>query len=242
MLKLPEDIESVCLGSGCPNNCWYCHEPKEIKFNEIPDFKKDKVYLYDMNILAYEDLGVNTYELISRLGKTKKYFELSSGVDWRMMDLPIACLLRKYRFGRFNKKNGKWSRYIRFAWDGKQILQYEMVRTKRLFLDAGFKERQIGIFMLVNGKDCDIEECRRKLNTINRWGCQVDDCCYDGGYPTSKEEFNDTKGRFEDKRYWEYEDIVRFRAECRKHNQKVVRDGIDPELKEANTSKGKHEN
>ena len=134
MLKLPEDIESTCLGSGCPNDCWYCHEPKEVKFNGIPNFKKDKIQLYDMNILAYEDRGINTFDILDELGKTKKYFELSSGVDWRRMNLPIACLLRKYRFGRFSKKNGKWSRYIRFAWDGKQKLQYQMLDTLNLFL------------------------------------------------------------------------------------------------------------
>ena len=37
MLKLPNDVESNCLGSGCPNNCWYCHEPKEVIYNGIPE-------------------------------------------------------------------------------------------------------------------------------------------------------------------------------------------------------------
>lgn len=227
MIKLPEDIESTCLGSGCPNNCWYCHEPKEIIYKGIPKFKKDKVYLYDMNIFAYP----YPYKIIVELGETKKYFELACGIDFRRLDLPMACLLRKYRFGRFKKRTGKWERYIRFAWDFKQNLQYKMIDTKKLLLNAGFKPNQIGVFMLVNGKDCDIEECRGKLRTLLRWGCQVDDCCYDGGYPESEEEWNDPKGRFEGKRYWEFDDIVRFRSECRKHDQIVTRDGIDPEVK-----------
>ena len=111
MLELPEDIERSHLGTGCPNNCWYCYEKPEIIYKGIPEFTKDKVYLWDQNILAYPD----SYKILDNLGKTKKYFELSSGVDWRRMDLPMACLLRKYRFGRFSKKTGKWSRYIRFA-------------------------------------------------------------------------------------------------------------------------------
>lgn len=224
MSQLPKDIESVCLGSGCPNSCWYCHEPKEVKF-EGSTFTKQKVYLYDMNILSYPE----PYRLLTRLGESNRYFELACGIDWRRLDLPTACLLRKYRFGRFDRK-GKWSRYIRFAWDGKQTLQYKMLDTKKMLLSAGFKPNQIGVFMLVNGKDCDVDECRRKLNTLNRWGFQVADCCYDGGYPQGEDDYNDNM-RFNQKRFWKYSDIKQFKKECRKHNQKVVRDGIDPELK-----------
>ena len=38
--------------SGCPNQCSYCHEPKEMKFfnPEIPESKD--VDILDMNILA----------------------------------------------------------------------------------------------------------------------------------------------------------------------------------------------
>ena len=52
MRKLPEDIESTCLGSGCPNNCWYCKEPKEVIYKGIPEFTKDKIYLYDAILWA----------------------------------------------------------------------------------------------------------------------------------------------------------------------------------------------
>ena len=229
MLKLPEDIESNCLGSGCPNNCWFCKEPIEVIYKGIPKFEKDKIYLYDMNILAYPD----PYKILTELGETKKYIELSSGIDFRRLDLPIACLLRKYRFGRFNKKTSKWSRYIRIAWDGKQILQYEILDALKLLLASGFKANQIGIFMLVNGRDCNIEECRRKLDTIKYWGCQVDDCCFDGGYPESKIDYI-SNPRFNFAHIWQYDDIKAFRKECRKHNQKVTRFGIDPELRNSN--------
>jgi hypothetical protein len=227
MLELPEDIESTCLGSGCPNDCWYCYETKEVIYNGIPEFIKDKIYLYDMNIFAYPD----PYKILVELGETKKYFELSSGIDWRRLDLPKACLLRKYRFGRFNKKNSKWQRYIRFAWDFQDKLQFKMLDCYKTLLTAGFKPNQIGVFMLVNGKDCDLQMCIRKLDTLKYWGVQVDDCCYDGGYPESEKEFYDPNGRFEGKRYWSYDEIKNFRKICRKHNQKVTRLGIDPELK-----------
>lgn len=222
MKELPDEIESTCLGSGCPNGCWYCHEPKEVIYKGVPEFKKEKVYLYDMNILAYPD----PYRIIDTLGKSKRYFELSSGIDFRRLDLPMACLLRKYRFGRFNKTTGKWSRYIRFAWDFGQELQYKMLDTFDLFLDAGFKPNQIGVFMLVNGKDVDPEHFLRKLDTLKFWGCQVDDCCFDGGYPKDEEDYlrNYTH-------YWSYNDIVRIRAISRKHDQKVTRKGMDPEIK-----------
>lgn len=54
--------------------------------------------------------------------------------------------------------------------------------------------------------------------------------CYDGGYPDSKDDFLYNK-RFDGKRFWKYEDIVSFRALCRKHDQKVLRKGTDPEYK-----------
>ena len=69
-----------------------------------------------------------------------------------------------------------------------------------------------------------------KLDTIKYWLCQVDDCCYDGGYPLSNEDYLNNP-RFENKRFWNYEEIKYFRKICRTHNQKVRRKGINVEWK-----------
>lgn len=219
---IPEDIECVSLGSGCPNNCEYCKEPAEVIFKGIPKFTKNKIKLTDMNILAYESYP--NYKLLQELGNTHAYFELVCGIDYRILNPKIATILRNYRFGRFNKY-GKWSRYIRFAWDYGLDQQYEIKDAYSMLINAGFKPRQIGIFILVNWK-ISYADCCRKLDSFKIWGCHVIDCCYDGGYPNNELDYLQ-KGNY----FWRYSEIVWFRAKCRKPNQMINFGGIDPELK-----------
>lgn len=221
---IPEDIECVMLGSGCPNHCEYCYEQTEPIFKGIPIFTKSKIKINDMNILSYPESN----SILVSLGQSGLYFELVCGVDFRRLNLFNATILHQYRFGRFNRY-GKWSRYIRFAWDYGMNMQYTMRKTKNILLEAEFKPNQIGVFILLNWK-IPYEECLAKLDTLHYWRVQVDDCCYDGGYPKNETDFN-TNPRFEGKRFWTYQQIKSFRRVCRKHNQKVRRDGMDVEWK-----------
>jgi hypothetical protein len=84
-----------------------------------------------------------------------------------------------------------------------------------MFKRAGYRSEDLSVFMIVNWK-IPITECEKKLDLLKVWNVKVCDCCYDGGYKLAKPMF------------WTPEQIKRFRAKCRKHNQ-LVRFKIDPE-------------
>lgn len=75
----------------------------------------------------------------------------------------------------------------------------------------------LSVFVLVNWK-IPFRDCVKKLDLFKVWNVKCTDCCYDGGYPKSEIDFNNNK-RFNDKRFWDYYQIKRFRAMSRKHNQ-----------------------
>ena len=209
-------VKQIQFTSGCPNNCKYCYEPKEIKTYD-PDIPEGEelIQIKDMNILAnpqVEDIIVNCLET------NNKHYELICGVDYRLLTQDMCCLLHNARFVK-----------MRWAWDytfnsGQKIHQ----KVWKMFLNAGYKSEELSVFMLVNWK-IPYEDCLKKLDLLKIWNVKVNDCCYNGGYPKGEIDFNKNK-RFNDKRFWDYEQIKDFRKKCRKHNQMVLFK-IDPEVK-----------
>jgi len=193
-------MNKIQFTSGCPNNCDYCYEPKEITcFNpEIPEDKE--VQILDMNFLANPD----HLKILNDLPKGS--WEMVCGFDYRRLDQNVCDILKKKGFIK-----------IRWAWDYNYGQQRKHKNTLKIFTKAGFKPKELSIFILVNWKIPYID-CCKKLDLMKVWNVKVNDCCWDGGYKLAKPI------------YWTPEQIKKFRAKCRKHNQ-LVNFGIDPEFK-----------
>lgn len=209
-------MNKIQFTSGCPNNCSYCYEPKEIQCYdpEIP-ITKDLIQIKDMNFLA----NPRAIQLLETMPKGK--YEFICGVDFRRMTQNIADLMKQKGFIK-----------VRWAWDFQLSQQKTHQKVWRMFKKAGYRTEELSVFMLVNWK-IPFVECCKKLDLLKVWNVKVNDCCNDGGYPKSEIDFNNNP-RFNNKRYWRYQDIKKFgkgsNGMCRKHNQ-IVRFKIDPELK-----------
>ena len=186
--------------SGCPNNCAYCYEPKEIKcYNpEIP-ITKELIQISDMNFLA----NPNAINILKALPKQK--YELICGVDHRLLTQEHCNLFKEKGFIK-----------IRWAWDYTFNQQKKHQKVWQMFLKSGYKSQELSVFILVNWKTPYLD-CIRKLDLLKIWNVKVNDCCFDGGYKLAKPH------------YWDIDQIKRFRKACRKHNQMVLFK-IDPEL------------
>jgi len=201
------NIQRIELHRGCPWQHEYCYEPKLNEDFPIPELVRNHVQILDMNLLARKD----ALQIIRELGEKRVngqviYFEAVCGFDFRFLIQEIVYALKASRF--FN---------IRLAWDGEIKDQYKIKDALAIFLKAGYKAKQIMLFMIVNWK-IPKEECERKLDIMKVWNVKVCDCCYDGGY------------KYATPTYWLGKELKVFRAKCRKHNQ-LVNFGIDPEVK-----------
>ena len=209
--KIKDNKQRIELSRGCINGCPWCYEPhipkiEDVEVFEIPKIKKNHVEILDMNFLWQP----NIIRKIKDLGKIKVnnkvvYYEEICGLDYRLMTQEIANELKKARFIK-----------VRLAWDGSIKEQYRIKDTINMLIKAGYKAKQLSLFMLVNWKIPKIE-CERKLDIMKVWNVKVCDCCYDGGYANAIP------------KDWKERDIREFRSKCRKHNQ-IVNFGIDPEL------------
>ena len=197
-------MKNIQFTSGCPNQCQYCHEPKEMGYYD-PKIPKEGeiVQISDMNFLA----NPNFEQHIRDLGKTKVKKELICGVDYRLLT-NFTC--ESLYHNGFIK--------IRWAWDYSFASgQKKHRKVLQMFLKAGYKPEELSVFILVNWK-IPYVDCVKKLDLLKVWNVKVNDCCWDGGYKQAKP------------KYWTPEQIKRFRAMCRKHNQMVLFK-IDPESK-----------
>ena len=205
----------IRLSEGCPNNCEFCYETKENGTKpiiyEIPELIRNKVKIMDMNLI-YKPQAL---EIIKELGRIKVnnkviYYELICGIDYRYLTQEISVALKQARF-----KN------IRIAWDHSFNLQKDIKKSIQLLLNAGYKSKEITIFMICNWKIPYIDNCK-KLDLCKVWNVKVADCWYNNQLsPNIITE------------YWNMWDIKKFRSKVRKHNQ-LVNFGIDPEQKQGN--------
>ncbi|DBA34733.1 TPA_asm: radical SAM domain protein [Caudoviricetes sp. vir520] len=202
------DIQRIELHRGCP---WsdihdYCYEPSIYTDFSIPELVKNKVQILDMNFLARKD----ALNIINKLGskrvdKKAIYYNLVCGIDFRFLTQEMADTLKKNKFIR-----------PRLAWDGPLKDQYKIKDAIKMLLKAGYKRKQLMLFMIVNWK-IPYADCLRKLDLMKVWNVKVCDCCYDGGYKYAQPE------------YWTQQEIDSIRVKSRKHNQIVLFE-IDPQL------------
>ncbi len=198
----------IRITEGCPHNCPYCYEPQEIKLFEIPEITKNNVKIMDMNLLCKKE----ALDIIDKLGEKKVngkvvYYELICGIDFRFLTQEIAKLLKISRFKK-----------IRLAWDWFMKDQYKIKDAISMLVWAGYKSRDIMIFIVCNWK-IPYEECCRKLDLCKIWNVQVADCYFDN------QTFPNVIPL-----HWTDEQNKSFRSKCRKHNQ-LVNFRIDPEVK-----------
>ncbi len=208
-IKEKGNLQRIELHRGCPwaNIHDYCYEPFKHEDFPIPKLTKNQVQILDMNFLARKD----ALDVIKKLGDERVngkviQFELVCGIHFTYINKELAEALKKSRFVR-----------PRLAWDGPISDQYKLKDAITILTKAGYKRKEIMLFMIVNFR-ISYEECLRKLDVMKVWNVKVCDCCYDGGHKIAVPE------------YWTLEEIKAMRKKCRKHNQ-LVNFEIDPEVR-----------
>jgi hypothetical protein len=213
--KFDDNEQWIRISEGCPNNCGFCYETKicgrEPIYLPIPEIVRNKVKIMDMNLI-YKPKAL---EIIKDLGSRKVggkvvYYEFICGVDWRFLTDEIAIALKESRFQN-----------IRLAWDGKIIQQYKIKDAIDKLLKAGYKSKEISIFMVCNW-EIPYEERLQQMDLCKIWRVKINDCWFDNQLSPNIIPI-----------HWTAEQIKDFRHKCRKHNQMVLF-GIDPEVKKYN--------
>ena len=216
------DMQKIRLSEGCPHDCPFCHEPtkEELYFDELDKIKTNKVIFSDMNFLSKKDEAIEIIETLGYIKVNNKnvYYEFECGVDYRFLTQEIANALFKSRFGNFNK-DGVWKRDIKIAWDWHLDQQYKIKDAVDMLIKAGYKPKEISVFMIVNWI-IPLWECDLKLDLLKIWNVIVNDCCYDGGYKIAIA------------KDWTEKELKYFRHKCAIHNQAVLF-GLYGDLKRA---------
>lgn len=213
--KWDDEEQWIRITDGCPNQCEYCYAPSKLEYYGVPDitpFKRLKIM--DMNLLAVDKERI----ILTYLSENKNHKEMICGFDYRFLSLADAEMLYKGMFGRFNRK-GKWKRGVRIAWDYEYSKKNDIGRAIDYLCLAGFKRKQIEIFMICDWK-ISAEEVCKKILTVHEWGCLINDCWFDN-----------TKSPKFQLNYWTLEQCKAIRAICRKSNQLNIFNGYDPERK-----------
>lgn len=208
--KSNKEEQWIRISDGCYRDCDFCYCPKDKLHYKIPEIVRNKVKIMDMNFLyAYPNLRETIEKLGSkRVNNKVVYYEFIAGLDWRLLNLEIAQLLKNNRF-----KN------IRIAWDNEFIEQKQIKKSIELLKFVGYSYSDISVFIICNWK-ISFEDCCKKLDLLKIWRVKVNDCWFD----------NQTSPNIEPV-HWHPIEIQEFRRRCRKHNQMVLF-GIDPEIKD----------
>ncbi len=204
---------------GCIRKCGFCGtyiiEPewkckKSIK-NEII---KKRLIFYDNNLLANPYIENILDELIELRKEHKtNYLESQSGFDGRV-------LMKKPEIAKKLKDAGFKSPKI--AWDH-EVKQARFIKKQiDILIDAGFKAKDISIFMIYN-YELDYEEMEEKRVYCAKWGVQITDCRYRPLNQTF-DEYSPSKRKGQtNKDYWinpnwTDQQVRKFRRNVRRHN------------------------
>ncbi len=133
--------------------------------------------------------------------------KLSNGIADNVMTRAGAVALKESRFQN-----------IRLAWDFGFGDQYKIKDAIELLKKAGYKNKDLMIFMICNWQ-ISSEECCKKAYLCAVWNVKISDCYFDGQTSPNITPIG-----------WTEYDIKTFRKGVRKHNQ-MVTFGIDPEVK-----------
>jgi hypothetical protein len=207
---ITNDYQVIRLSEGCPWKCPWCREHKEIGDNwqvfPIPEIVRNDVRITDMNLLAKKEAldYIKFFEKEKVNGKVV-YPWLVCGIDYRFLTPEIAEALKASRFTN-----------IHIAWDWRYSDQKRIKKAVDMLKKVGY--RDISIFMVCNHPAVSYKENCKKLDLCKYWNVKVNDCWFDNQLPPDIVPVG-----------WLHDDIKKFRASVRKHNQ-IVNFGIDPEL------------
>jgi hypothetical protein len=221
--KIKGDKQAIRITEGCVWNCPNCYEPTTLKVFEIPPIERNHVLIFDMNLLCKsEALDIIRQLADIRIKCKPVYYELVCGIDYRFLTQKLANALYDARFGYvgFDRKIHKNNRTIRLAWDQKYSEQFTIKKAIDMLVKAGYKRKDVMVFMQCNYLTCSFAENCLKLDLCKVWGVRVCDCYFDGQIGSRIQSV-----------YWSEQEIKAFRAKVRKHNQ-LINFGFDPEIKE----------
>jgi hypothetical protein len=170
----PIDYQIIHASRGCERMCPFCGtwkiEPEFLPEKSIREkIKYKKIIFYDNNLLMNPHIENILQELIE-LKRERKilWCESQSGFDGRI-------LLQKPHLAKMIKKAG--FRYPRIAWDWKYEGYPEIKKQLDILIDAGYKSKEIYVFMLYNW-DIPFEEMEKKRIKCWEWKVQIADCRY----------------------------------------------------------------
>jgi hypothetical protein len=157
---------------GCIRSCKFCGVSQiEPRFTYKESIKKEiftnRLVFYDNNMLAHPHIT----RILTEIAETKfkgrhVVCESQCGFDGRLITQEVAQLLKKARF-----------RNVRIAWDGPYSEFKEISRQIKTLSKAGYKTREIFIFMIYNW-EISFEEMEKKRKKCKKWGVQIADCRY----------------------------------------------------------------
>jgi len=196
----------VRLSQGCPHNCPWCYEPRNMEVFRIPKLERKDIGIIDMNLLAKPE----ALDMIKSLPKKGYKYEFVCGIDYRFLTPEIAEEMKKHHFHR-----------IRIAWDWYYKDQRKIRKALDLLHSVGYKYNDMMVFMICN--HCiSFEENMKKLDLCKVWNVKVCDCYYDNQTKIFSTYVPNT---------WTTEQAQSFRRKVRKHNQ-LVNFRIDPQVSE----------
>lgn len=168
------DYQIIHTSRGCNRRCAFCGtwiiEPNFIPKKSIKEkVKFKKLVFYDNNFFMNPYVENILTELIE-LKKEKQilWCESQSGFDGRL-------LFEKPHLAKMIKKAG--FRYPRIAWDGIYDKWAEIEKQLDLLIDAGYKSKEIYVFVLYNW-NIPFEEMEKKRIKCWEWKVQISDCRY----------------------------------------------------------------
>jgi len=227
------DFQIVHTSRGCIRNCRFCGAGKiEPTFTYKDSIKHEicsnKLIFYDNNLLANPRIKDLLHEIADSRFKGKPIVcESQCGFDGRLLTPELAFLIKKARFQN-----------PRLAWDGPYSQFREIKKQIDLLVDAGYRTRDIFVFMLYNW-ELNFSEMEKKRKKCLGWQVQIADCRFrplDQRY----DRYDARKAQTNDDYYihpkWTDEQIKRFRKNVRiqnicirmgftKYSQKLERKG-----------------
>lgn len=209
------DFQIIHASRGCIRSCDFCGikilEPETVFEHSLKDkIKKNRLVFYDNNLLANPYIE-QILEEISNLKINGRAVRCESqcGFDGRLLTPEKAKLLKKARF-----------EYPKIAWDGPFDQHQEIKEQLDFLIQAGYKAKDIAVFMLYNW-DLPFEEMERKRLKCWEWKVQVADCRFRpldqtfDNYNPIKRQTNDD---YHIHKNWTDEEVKQFRKNVRRHN------------------------
>jgi len=200
---------------GCFRKCPFCGtwkiEPKVTFKKSIKnEIRSNKLIFYDNNLLRNPHIKNILTEISTMKYNGKSIIcESQCGFDGRLLTPELAQLIKKARFI-----------YPRIAWDWGYSQHKEIKNQIKMLLDAGYKNKEIYVFMLYNW-DIPFKEMEKKRIKCWEWKVQIADCRYRPINQTF-DNYNSRKKQTNKDYYihpkWTDEEVKQFRKNVRRQN------------------------